>query len=183
MRRLIYNSPAPTVTAGDQVQSQGTASGALRTSGADGDVVTVTPVLDTSAYASGDLLSDTITCGSIVDQAGGDVILDSITIIDEDAQGVKLYVILTSASTSMGTINGAPNISDANARNIIGYVTVLTTDYITVSGTKIATIRNIGLHCKAAAGSQILYMALLNETGTPTFTASGVKVKLGFRQA
>jgi hypothetical protein len=83
----------------------------------------------------------------------------------------------------MGTFNAAPNISDANARNILGYVPVLTTDYITVSGTKVATVRNIGLHLKAAAGSQKLYVSVLNDTGTPTFTASGLRAKFGFRQA
>lgn len=183
MRRGIYNTTAPALGNGEQSQFQVTKSGALKVSGPDGDVWTQTLTLDTSAYASGDLLADTAAIGAVADQLGGDVILDSITVIDEDAQGVKFYVILTSASTSMGTINSAPNISDANARNILGYVPVLTTDYITVSGTKIATVRNIGLHLKAATGSQTLYSALLNDTGTPTFTASGVRLIFGFRQA
>jgi hypothetical protein len=182
-RRLIQNTSPLALGNGEQAQFQGTASAALRTTGGDGDVYTVTLSLDTSAYASGDLLADTQLIGAVCDQQAGDVILDSITVIDEDAQGVKFYVLLTSASTSMGTENSAPNISDANARNIIGFVPVLTTDYITVSGAKIGTVRNIGLHCKSAAGSQNLYLAVLNDTGTPTFTATGVRLLLGFRQA
>lgn len=183
MRRLINNTSAIALGNGEQAQAQATINGAMRGTGADGRCTTITPVLDTSAYASGDLIADTITMGTVCDQNAGDIILDSITIVDEDAQGVKLYIIIASASTSMGTINSAPNISDANARNILGYVPVLTTDYITVSGTKIATVRNIGLHLKSAAASRTLYMAILNDTGTPTYTASGMKVTFGFRQA
>src|SRR5437868_1053400 len=117
---------APSYGQGENARSQATVSGAQRTNGADSDVVTVTLTTDTSAYASGDLIADTQVIGSnVVDQAGGAVILDSLTIVDEDAQGVKLYVIISSAVTSMGTENSAPNISDANARNILGYVPVL----------------------------------------------------------
>ncbi len=183
MRRLINNTTAIALGNGEQTQAQATASGSMRGTGVDGDVATVTLTLDTSAYASGDLLADTQTIGAVVDQLGGDVILDSITVIDEDAQGVKFYVIISSASTSLGTENSAPNISDANSRNFLGFVPIATTDYITVSGMKLATKTGIGLHCKAAAGSQTLYLAVLNDTGTPTFTATGVRLVLGFRQA
>lgn len=175
---------APSYGQGERAPAQGTASGAQRTTSADADVHTVTLSLDTSAYASGDLTADTqVISSTAVDQAGGVAILDSITIVDEDAQGVAQTIIITSASTSMGTENSAPNISDANARNILGVVAVAAADFVTISGTKVATIRNIGLHCKAAAGSQALYVAVLNGSGTPTHTASGVRMQLGFRQA
>lgn len=182
-RRLVNNLSPIALGNGENAQFQGTASGALRTTAGDGDVWTVTLSLDTSAYASGDLLADTQSIGAVCDQQGGDVILDSVTVIDEDAQGVKFYLFITSASTSFGTENSAPNITDANLRNVNGVVTILTTDYVTVSGAKIATKTGIGLHCKAASGSQTLYVAVLNDTGTPTFTASGVRLVLGFRQA
>lgn len=183
MRRLINNTTAPALGNGEQTQGQATASGAQRTTNGDADVYTVTFTLDTSAYASGDLLADTQTLSlTAIDQKGGCAILDTLTIIDEDAQGVKLYVIISSASTSMGTENSAPNISDANARNILAVLTVLTTDYVTVSGTKVATLRGLNAICKAASGSQALYVALLNDTGTPTFTATGVTGQFGFRQ-
>lgn len=186
-RKVFINTTggAPSGGQGEQIPIQGTVSGALRVNGGDSDVLPVTLTLDTSAYASGDLLADTQAISTTaVDQAGGAVILDSLTVIDEDAQGVKFYVMICSASTSMGTENSAPNITDANLRsNILGFVPVLTTDYITVSGAKIATVRNIGLHLKAAAGSQALYVAVLNDTGTPTYTATGVKLLMGFRQA
>lgn len=186
MARRTQNNLDPIGPLGNYefAQLQASACGALRTTAGDGDVYSVTFTTDTSAYASGDLIADTqLISATAVDQRAGDVILDSFTLVDEDAQGVKLYVLILAASTSLGTENSAPNISDANTRaNVLGFFTVLTTDYITVSGVKIATVRNIGLHCKAAAASQALYCAILNDTGTPTYTATGMVGQFGFRQ-
>jgi hypothetical protein len=67
-RRLIYNSSAQSVANGDQVQFQGDARGKLM-------VVGRTPALssanftrpaDTTAYASGDLVANSTTAGSVV---------------------------------------------------------------------------------------------------------------------
>ncbi len=134
---------------------------------------------DTSAYASGDLIADTQQMAAFFNKTDGRGVINSITIIDQDAQGVALYVLFHSTSTSMGTENSAPNISDANALGIQGIVAVSTSDYVTVSGTKVATIKNIGLPVKAASGTNDLYISVLNSTGTPTFTATGLNMVIG----
>ena len=93
-----------------------------------------------------------------------------------------MTVVLLAASTSCGTINSAPNISDANLRsNILGIIPVATTDFVTFSGAKLGTVRNIGLNIKAASDKRALYFAILNGAGTPTFTASGMKITFNFR--
>lgn len=182
-RRTIYNKTQPALGNTEFSQLQATASGALRSSNGDGDVYTVTYSLDTSAYASADLVADTQAISTTaVDQEGGCVLLDSITLLDEDDQGVELFILIHSASTSMGTENSAPNISGANARNILGVVKVAAADYLDIGGSKVATIRSLGLVCKAASGSQALYTSIVNSSGTPTFTASGLQAKFGFRQ-
>ena len=83
-------------------------------------------------------------------------------------------------STNLGTENSAPNISDANlSAGLIGIVSVATTDWVTVSGTKVATIRNIGLPVKAVSGTDDLYIAVLNSTGTPDWDADSLVVQIG----
>jgi hypothetical protein len=135
---------------------------------------------DTSAYASGDLIADTQQLDAFFNKTDGCGVINSITIIDQDAQGVALYVLFHKTSTSMGTENSAPNISDANAvSGIQGIVAVATTDYVTVSGTKVACIKNIGLPVKAVSGTDDLYVSVLNATGTPTFTATGLNLIIG----
>jgi hypothetical protein len=143
-------------------------------------VVAVTLSTDTSAYASGDLIADTQQIDTFFRKADGTGVINSINIIDEDAQGVALYIIFMSTSTSLGTENSAPNISDANlTAGFQGIVSVGTSDYVTISGAKVATIRNIGLPVKAVSGTDDIYIAVLNSTGTPTFTASGLEMRIG----
>jgi hypothetical protein len=143
-------------------------------------VVAVTLSTDTAAYASGDLIADTQQIDAFFRKTDGTGIINSINIIDEDAQGVALYIIFMSTSTSLGTENSAPNISDANlTAGFQGIVSVATTDYVTISGAKVATIRNIGLPVKAVSGTDDIYIAVLNATGTPTFTAAGLEMRIG----
>lgn len=150
---------------------------------APGDIIAIVPVCDTSAYGSGDLIADTTAIAGAVRVSAGRAILQSLTIIDADAQGVAFSVYLMNTSTSFGTINNAPNISDANiAAGLLGRVDVATTDYTTLSGTKVACLRNLGVCLEAAAASTTLYFAIVNSTGTPTFTASGLKLIFGFLQ-
>jgi hypothetical protein len=140
----------------------------------------VTLSTDTSAYASGDLIADTQIMNGFFRKADGTGVVQTITIIDEDAQGVSLYVLFMRTSTSMGSENSAPNISDANlTAGLLGIVAVATTDYVTLSGAKVATIKNIGIPVVAATGTDDLYIAVLNSTGTPTYTASGLEMVIG----
>ncbi len=184
MRRMQRNTGAVSVSNGDYIVPQSSGSAHLKVTSGEFDVVSVTFSTDTNAYASGDLIADTQTMGTVADREGGRVILDSLTLIDQDAQGAKIYIFFHSTSTSMGTENSAPNISDANLiAGTLGYITVLTTDYVTISGAKVATLRNLGLVLECAAASQTLYVSILNETGTPTYTAAGLVGLFGFRKA
>lgn len=143
-------------------------------------IISVTLTLDTSAYASGDLLADTQEITNYVSIAGTSSYLQSLTVVDEDDQKVAFDVYFLSSNVTMGTENSAPSISDANARSIQGYVSVGTADYKDIGGVSIASIKNIGL---TLSGSTGMWVAVVNGTGSPTFTASGVKLILGFVRA
>jgi hypothetical protein len=139
----------------------------------------ITMSTDTGAYASGDLIADTQQYNGFFRVTDGTGLINTITVTEKDAQGAALYIIIHRTSTSMGTENSAPNISDANlVAGIQHIIAVATTDYVTVSGTKIATLRNLGLPVMAVSGTDDLYISILNSTGTPTY-ASG-EIQLGF---
>ncbi|ODT88120.1 hypothetical protein [Phenylobacterium sp. SCN 70-31] len=146
------------------------------------DEVKITDValsLDTSAYAAGDVLAATqvvAACFKANDAAG---LLQSLIVIDKDDQGVALDVYFLSADVAMGTENAAPSISDANAEHILGVVSVAAADYKDLGGVRQATIRNIALPVCAAAGTDDLYVAVVNGSGTPTFTAAGIVLRIG----
>jgi hypothetical protein len=145
---------------------------------APGDLIDVTLSLDTSAYASGDVLADTQEIANAVRIDGGRGILQSLTVLDEDDQGLEFDLIFLRANKSLGTENSAPNISDANARDIIGVVNVSADDYVDLGGCRIATVRNIGLLLEAVAGSTSLYVGAITR-GAPTYSASGIKIRIG----
>lgn len=146
-------------------------------------VRTLTLSLDTSAYASGDLLADTQELADAVkmNDAGG--IIQSIVAIDADDQTASAYdVYILDSNVSMGTENSAPSITDANAAYILGKIAIATGDWNDLGGCKVASLRGLNLPIKPASGSTSVYVAVVNGAGTPTFTASGVKLRFGICQ-
>lgn len=187
----VYGT-AHNVSSGEQTQFVAIASGtlgALALSTAANpqfavgtcDLISVTLSLDTSAYASGDLIAEAQEVASALRASGGQAELVSMMVIDEDDQGVAFDVFLTSASTTWGSENSAPSISDAAARSIQAIIPVATADYKDLGGVRVAQIKNIGAIVEGNASTS-LYVAVVNGAGTPTFTASGVRLVFGFKQ-
>lgn len=141
--------------------------------------VDVTLTLDTSAYADGDVLADTQVVAGALRYTDAFAELRSILVLDEDDQGVALDLIFFDANVSLGTENGAPAITDANARSILGLVSVAAADFKDLGGSRIASLKNVGLVLKAASGTRNVYVAAITRGGTPTYTASGLKLRLG----
>jgi len=148
--------------------------------GGNSKIIDVTFSLDTSAYASGDVLADTqilAACMRADDETG---VLHSLTLVDKDDQGVAMKVLIFDANVSLGTENSAPSISDANAASIIGIIDIVAGDWVDLGGVRVCNLRNLGIVIQPATGTDDVYVALLNGTGTPTFTASGIVGRFGF---
>lgn len=144
------------------------------------NVVGMTLLLDTSAYAAGDVLSDTAILAAVAPVPGGSIQLRSVHVLDEDDQGVAFDIVFFDSLVSLGTFNAAPTITDVNARSLLGIVSVPSANFVDLGGARVATLLNIGLVLKAAAGSSDLYVATITRGGTPSYTAAGLKLKLGF---
>lgn len=141
-------------------------------------VVRFTPTVDTSAYASGDVLFDrtAVTISATSGECRGTIL--SASIVDRDDQStqtVTLYFL--NANVSLGTANSAPSITDDNASDsIIGTCTVTTgTD---LGGCKFGETQ--GLVIPFELTGPTLYVAAVTG-GTPTHTASGVRVRLSLQ--
>lgn len=189
----IYNSATQVYDSGDRTTLQTDVNGNLKTVfaasevhvgqvGGTTEIINTTPTLDTAIYASGDVLFDTVVVTNAMRVADKLGILQSITVLDEDDQGVALDLIFFSTSRSIGTINAAPTLTDADARDILAVVSFLTTDYSDLGGCRIATRSGLGLAMRPAAGTRNVFVAGVLRTGTPTFTAAGIKLRCGFLQ-
>lgn len=142
-------------------------------------VFDVTLSLDTSPYADGDVLADTQELTGFFPSTTGARVLQNLLVLDEDDQGVGFDLIFLNANVSLGTENSAPSITDANGRSIIGKVSVAAGDYIDIGGCRIADVTPIGKVLKAATGQTSLWVAAITRSATPTYTAAGLKLKLG----
>lgn len=149
-----------------------------------GKIVEVTLSLDTGgAYADGDVMADSQAADGVARTAAGYAKLVSLEVIDEDDQGEALDLYFLSANVSLGTENSPPNISDTNARNVLGKVPIAAADFYDLGGVRIASKmeKDLGMLLKAATGGTAVYVGAIAR-GTPTYTASGVRLRIGVEQ-
>jgi hypothetical protein len=143
------------------------------------DVITFTPVLETSILADNDVFFVPIEVPQVFNKNLPRV-LQSVIVLDKDDQNVDFDLVFFNASTTLGTLNAAVSITDTAAENIIGYVKmVASTDANDLIGSMLYAKSGIGLVMEGL-GSASLWVGGVVRSGTPTFTASGMKIKLGF---
>lgn len=171
-KEVYINDALPAIAAGENHIGQ---------AGSPAQVIDVTPTLDTLIYAAGDVLFDTTEITGVARLIGGRVKLVSVVLIDEDDQGVALDLYFLRSNVSLGTFNAAPAITDANARELQGHVAVATGDWKDLGGARVACIENINLLMEPLAASLNLFVAAVTG-GTPTHTASGLKLRFGVEQ-
>lgn len=140
-----------------------------------------TPVLDTSIYATGDVLFIATTIGNAARVNDKPFIISSCVVIDSDDQGIAMDVFFYNAAITFGTINGAPSVSDSDELNALGHFSIAASDYIDLGGTRQATKTALGIIGKPVSGARNIYAAAIIR-GTPTYTASGLKFRFGILQ-
>ena len=140
--------------------------------------IEVTLTLDTSVYASGDVLADTQIVTACMRINGGKGIWQSLVLLDWDDQAGALDVLLLRTDVSIGTENAAVSVTDTNADEILGIVEIVAGDYVDLVGSQIVVRENIGMVVDAATTDD-LYVAVISRD-TKTYTASGITLKLGF---
>jgi len=147
--------------------------------------VQVTVTLDTSIYASGDLLFDATAITGASLSSGGQCELVSVSVLDEDDQGTAIDLYVTNLSTTWGSLNAAVNISDAVGRGIQAYIPIAAADFKDLGGCRVAQPRiaqNVGVICETSGGTS-LYVAGVCASGTPTYTSAGVRINFGFKRS
>src|SRR5262245_23328818 len=94
------------------------------------DIIDVTLVTDTSAYASGDVLVIPQAITGFFRSPGGLTVVRNITLLDEALQSQSIDFVFLNALTTLGTINGAVTATDATLANILNQTSIITTDYV-----------------------------------------------------
>jgi hypothetical protein len=179
-RRIIFNSAGTTLGTGEQAQLQGDSKGHLKVSSGCAVVLDFTPVLDTNIYADNDVLFISQVVTGVSDIEGGVVKLVSGVCFDGDDQGTEVEVFFTTSATTPGTINGALSAADTVFDDIVGRLHFVTFNDLINSQNCILTGQDQII--QLAAGSKDLYAFGVVRSGTPTYTASGMKMKFAFER-
>jgi len=141
----------------------------------------ITLSTDTSAYASGDLLADTQEVANLY-RDHRECILYDLKIVDEDDQGTAINLLFLRSNTTLGTENAAFAPTDAMSREIIKKVVVAAGDW-TDEGAYRSAYKSLadGIGCVLAPSTDTTsgYIAATCNSGTPTYTASGIRVYIG----
>lgn len=144
-------------------------------------VIDFVPVLETSILADNDVFFIPIEVPGVF-RNNSPAELVSVQVIDTDDQGTDFDLFFFNASATLGTLNAAVSISDADAAKLIGHVVITAaangTDMINswqfVKG-------SLGLVMAPTATSSSVWVGGVVRSGTPTYTATGFKVKLCFK--
>jgi hypothetical protein len=144
--------------------------------------VDFTLTLDTNVYASGDVLAATQAVADVFRLAGVTATLQSIVLNDKDDQGGALDLVFLRSNVAIGTENAAVSITDANADEILGIVSVVAGDWTDLGSCKVATIcdSRVGFLLNATSGTS-LYLAAISRDAK-TYSANGITGKLGVQR-
>ena len=147
----------------------------------DIDIINVTPLLDGSEYATGDLLFNQIKIENAVAVPGGRSILQSVCAINANAVIGNFDLVFTSeGDDAIGSLNGVladqSGISDANALYTLGKVSM--TGMFDIGASSIGSKHNIGMVLKAQEGSKDVFVWGVSKS-VATYTTTGLTLRIG----
>jgi hypothetical protein len=146
---------------------------------------TVTPTIVPAAYDDNDTIGGVNTVYSLTAPGKGVSFIGSATLVDKAGQKADLDIIFFSG-TSAPTVsadNAAYDISDADALNQIGSISIAAADYIDSASNSTACKKGVSLpipQWDGVNGVQNLYCVFVTR-GTPTYvSASDLVLRIGF---
>lgn len=175
--------PALTAAAGDYAPLLVDAFGQLYVkAGGARTVVDVTFVSQAAAFAAGDVLTDQISVPGVTRFNNGTALLTDLIILDgDDNTAAAMTVVLFSANVTLGAMNGAIGISDADALNILGIVQIAAGDWQDLINSRAAHKTGLNIGIKPVSGATNIYAQLVT-AGSPTQTVSGLTGRFKFTQ-
>ena len=142
------------------------------------DVSEVRLNLDTAVYASGDLLCQAVELENVC-VPNYPAFIESVTLLDYDDQGGALDLIFFRANPgSLGVVNVALAISNAQAEMVLGVVNVAAADYTDLGAQRIAQPQFYPIKVRALDGSASIWVAGAGRSAS-TYAGGRMLLKCG----
>ena len=148
-----------------------------------GNIVRVTPTLDTNAYGDNEVLFDATEIPNAVSNRGGVSRLINVTMLNQNTDVIDIDIVFMQVQTNIGTINGSIGWDDdtAQAAKILGFILVDASDPInsalgavrifSFSGAQTQSGIQLPMLLQAEGGSTSVYFSAVLRDGTPTYAA------------
>lgn len=136
--------------------------------------------VDTAQYADNDLMANPVELPNAIYNNEA-CLVRSVEVIDYDDQGATFSLLFFGENPgNLGTLNAAMAITDAQADQCLGFVTV--DSYEDVGAQQIGTEANVELILRPIDGNTSLWLAAISG-GTPTYASGKMKVRVGLERA
>tara|TARA_R100000742_G_C4274950_1_gene95160 strand:- start:1319 stop:1825 length:507 start_codon:yes stop_codon:yes gene_type:complete len=146
----------------------------------DTDVITVTLVSTTNACATNEVIFQGEELENIVSVKGGACVIQSIGLLDDDDNGEPIDLVFFDSNVELDDSNDGTTIDAADGTipdSILGVVNL--TNYFDGVNWQYGHKENIGLTLKAASDTKSVWVAGVNRGSSATWTASGLRIKVG----
>lgn len=141
-------------------------------------VLTITPSCEATSLDANDVIFATEEIPQFFRRNGGVVKLDSVVVLDLNDQGTAIDLVFLKTNVALGTEDAAISITDADAAEIIGTVSIAAADFDDQIANRSATLHNVGLIMQADGSQSSVFIAGVTRSGTPTYGATGLTIKL-----
>lgn len=138
--------------------------------------VTAKPTIVPAAYGNGDAIGGLLTFANVCSAFEPEFDVHQALLIDNNKQNAIVRLILFDRTFTPTADNAAEDPSDTDLQNVIGFVSWLAADYLSLSDNSVAmggasTTSPIHLSMKLVDGGVNLYGQLISY-GTPTYAAA-----------
>lgn len=135
---------------------------------------------DTSIYATGDVLVATVAVPILATTQNVKnlrVRIDGISVIDKDIQAGAFDIVFLDQNKSLGTVNAAVSITDADSLSVVKTISVSASNYTTLKAADNA-VANIEINpFYITSVDKNIYVGLISRDAK-TYTASGLYLRL-----
>lgn len=163
------------------------AAGRLKVTAAGVLLLSSALVTSANVYSSGQDVGGVFTFVNAVPVDGGNAFLESLLLVDTDAQGPAGNILLFNTdpvAAGWTLTDHATAVATATAAELIAMIPVASADWIAVGTKKAANYRNQRLALNSATGQNKTIFAAFVTTGTPTYTGvASLKAKALFSWA
>jgi hypothetical protein len=142
------------------------------------NVVEVEVGVDTAAHAASDVVFQPVELADIA-LPNGCAVIQSVTVIDFDDQGIAMDLIFLSQPVTVGANNATMAIPDTQVDEVLGCINVAAGSYTNLDQNQIATVTNCGLVVRPDPGTPGSVWLTAQTSGTPTYASGHLVIKVG----